>query len=73
MQKRKHTTQTEGEKSGREVRKGEFVAVNPRGGAGKQIVQQQEAAPVETTYERQMRLMREIGEKDRLILAALAK
>lgn len=73
MQKRKHTTQTEQTKPGRKVGKGEFAVAIPRGDTGKQVVQKQEAAPVETTYERQMRLMREIGEKDRLILAALAK
>jgi len=31
------------------------------------------STPVETAYERQMRLMREIGNKDKAILAALAK
>jgi len=34
---------------------------------------QQDAQPDETVYERQMRLMREIGKTDKAILAALAK
>ena len=34
---------------------------------------QQDAKPDETVYERQMRLMREIGKTDKAILAALAK
>ena len=67
MQARKHTTRTE---NGSTIKDG---VVRDRAGAGKRVAQQQAAAPVETAYERQMRLMREIGEKDRVILAALAK
>lgn len=49
-------------------RTGEFADIGSRGGDAAS-----QAKPAESDYDRQMRLMREIGKADKKILAALAK
>ena len=49
--------------------KGEFVSVS----RNRETTQRHQEEPTETAYEQQMRLMREIGKRDKTILAALAK
>ena len=49
--------------------KGEFDSVRQN----RDAIERHQEEPTETAYEQQMRLMREIGKRDKTILAVLAK